>query len=417
MPLPPAGGEHGRGFWRLGPHYATPQAPQPRTVRLRRTGSAFVTRRLSDKNISSVHKVQDIHVLATEPLIAPLVLKRHLPADEAVAATVLEARETIRNIIMGADPRLLCIVGPCSIHDPAAALDYAGRLQKLKRMVSERLYVVMRVYFEKPRTTTGWKGLINDPHMDESCDITEGLRRARTLLIGINRMGLPAATEMLDPITPQYIADLVAWAAIGARTSESQTHREMASGLSMPVGFKNSTEGNLQVAVNAVQSARRPHSFLGINQDGVTAIVRTSGNPDTHIVLRGGRTPNYDARSMAACERLLLSAGLEPRVLVDCSHAQTNKDYRKQPSVLAALVEQARAGNRVVMGVMLESNLEAGNQPLGADPKRLTYGVSITDPCIDWPTTERCLLGAAHALERIACDSSAPGSDGSTRQL
>ena len=345
-----------------------------------------------------MRKIQDVHVLSTQPLIAPRILKDQLPVDEAIVATVVEARETIRRILRGSDRRLLCVVGPCSIHDPAAALDYAERLRKLKDAVGDRIYLMMRVYFEKPRTTIGWKGLINDPHMDDSCDITAGLRVARELLLQINRMGLAAATETLDPITPQYIADLISWSAIGARTTESQTHREMASGLSMPVGFKNSTEGNLQVAIDAIQSARRPHSFLGITQDGITAIVRTSGNPDTHIVLRGGRTPNYDARSIAGCEQMLAKAGVEARVMVDCSHAQTNKDYRKQPAVFETLVEQVRSGSRAIMGVMLESNLEAGNQPLRDDPKALKYGVSITDPCIDWATTERCLMDAAGAL-------------------
>jgi 3-deoxy-7-phosphoheptulonate synthase len=256
----------------------------------------------------------------------------------------------------------------------------------------------MRVYFEKPRTTIGWKGLINDPHMDDSCDMESGLRIARRLLLEINRLGLPAATEMLDPITPQYIADLISWSAIGARTTESQTHREMASGLSMPVGFKNSTDGNLQIAVNAIQSARRPHSFLGINQDGVTAIVRTAGNPATHVVLRGGKSPNYDADSIGECQRLLAQAGLEPRLVVDCSHAQTSKDYSRQPAVLNGLVAQVSGGNRAIMGVMLESNIAAGNQPLNGDRARLKYGVSVTDPCIDWETTERCLLAASDAL-------------------
>ena len=348
-----------------------------------------------------MRKIQDVHVLSTQPLIAPRILKEQLPVDEAIVATVVEARETIRAILRGTDRRLLCVVGPCSIHDPAAALDYAERLRKLKDAVGERIYLMMRVYFEKPRTTVGWKGLINDPHMDDSCDITAGLRIARELLLQINRMGLGAATETLDPITPQYIADLISWSAIGARTTESQTHREMASGLSMPVGFKNSTEGNLQVAIDAIQSARRPHSFLGITQDGLTAVIRTSGNPDTHIVLRGGRTPNYDASSISECERMLAKAGVEARVMVDCSHAQTNKDYRKQPAVFETLVEQVRAGNRAVMGVMLESNLEAGNQRLGDDPKALKYGVSITDPCIDWATTERCLMDAGHALSSV----------------
>src|SRR5579862_8734187 len=345
-----------------------------------------------------MRRIQDVHVLATEPLIAPNLLKNEMPVDEGIARTVVEARETIREILGGRDRRMLCIVGPCSIHDPDAALDYARRLAKLKDATSDRLYIMMRVYFEKPRTTVGWKGLINDPHMDDSCDMEAGLRIARRLLLEINRMGLPAGTELLDPITPQYIADLIAWTAIGARTTESQTHREMASGLSMPVGFKNSTEGNLQVAVNAIESARRPHSFIGITQDGMTAIVRTAGNPDTHVVLRGGRTPNYDAVSIDECCRILRKVGLEPRVMVDCSHAQTNKDYRKQPEVFAALCEQVRAGSRAIMGAMLESFINAGNQPLEADRSQLKYGVSITDPCIDWPTTERCLLDAAEAL-------------------
>ena len=345
-----------------------------------------------------MRRIQDVHVLAAEPLIAPQVLKAEMPVDEGIARTVVEARETVRAILSGRDRRMLCIVGPCSIHDPDAALEYARRLAKLKNAVSERLYLMMRVYFEKPRTTVGWKGLINDPHMDDSCDMREGLRIARRLLVEINRLGLPAGTELLDPITPQYIADLVGWTAIGARTTESQTHREMASGLSMPVGFKNTTEGNLQVAINAVQSARRPHSFLGITQEGVSAVIRTSGNPDTHVVLRGGRSPNFDAASIAECTRSLAAAGLEPRVLVDCSHAQTSKDYTKQPAVFAALVEQVRAGSRAIMGAMLESNLEAGNQPVNSDRSKLKYGVSVTDPCIDWATTERCLLDASAIL-------------------
>ena len=344
-----------------------------------------------------MRKIQDIHVQSLLPLIAPKDLKDQMPVDEAIVATVVEARETIRKIIRGTDRRLLCIVGPCSIHDPTSALDFANRLRMLKDAVGNEIYLVMRVYFEKPRTTIGWKGLINDPHMDDSCDITEGLRIARTVLLEINRMGLAAGTETLDPITPQYIADLISWSAIGARTTESQTHREMASGLSMPVGFKNSTEGNLQVAMNAIQSARRPHSFLGITQEGMTAIVRTSGNPDTHIVLRGGKKPNYDAASIAECEQMLSAGGLEPRVMVDCSHAQTGKDYSKQPEVFATLVEQVRTGSKAILGAMLESNIEAGNQPV-TDRASLRYGVSITDPCIDWATTERCLTNASRAL-------------------
>jgi 3-deoxy-7-phosphoheptulonate synthase len=347
-------------------------------------------------------QIQDLHVAETLALVAPRLLKNELPVDEPVVNTVVNARETIKHILRGEDDRLLCIVGPCSIHDPEAALDYAERLLRLRISLAERLFIIMRVYSEKPRTTVGWKGLINDPHMDDSCDMEGGLRIARRLLLEINRMGLAAGTELLDPITPQYIADLISWTAIGARTTESQTHREMASGLSMPVGFKNSTEGNLQVAVNAIESARRPHSFLGITQDGLTAIVRTTGNPDSHVVLRGGKTPNYDARSIEECCRLLRAASLEPRVMVDCSHAQTAKDYTRQPSVLQALVEQRRAGGKAIMGVMLESNIGAGNQPLASNRTALKYGVSITDPCIDWPTTEHCLSKAAEALARAA---------------
>jgi 3-deoxy-7-phosphoheptulonate synthase len=345
-------------------------------------------------------QIQDLHVRATEALVPPRELKDTMPPDEGIVRTVVEARGTVRAILSGADRRFLCLVGPCSIHDPEAALEYAGRLLKLRDQVYNRVYVMMRVYFEKPRTSVGWKGLINDPHMDESCDMREGIRIARRLLLDINRMGLPAATELLDPITPQYIADLIAWTAIGARTTESQTHREMASGLSMPVGFKNTTDGNLQAAINAVQSARSPHSFLGITQDGLSAVIRTSGNPDTHVVLRGGRKPNYDAASIAECEQMLSASGLEPRVLVDCSHAQTSKDYTKQPGVLSALVEQVRAGSRAIMGAMVESNLNPGNQPISSDRSKLKYGVSVTDPCIDWPTTEQCILAAAKSLAR-----------------
>jgi 3-deoxy-7-phosphoheptulonate synthase len=346
----------------------------------------------------NTRQIQDIHVHGTEALIPPRALKAELPVEEATVETVVNARESIRRILRGTDSRLLCVVGPCSIHDPIAAIDYAERLAELKRRLEDRLFIVMRVYFEKPRTTVGWKGLINDPHMDESCDVEGGLRIARRLLLDINRVGLGAATEMLDPITPQYTADLIAWSAIGARTTESQTHREMASGLSMPVGFKNTTDGNLQVAVNAIESARRPHSFLGINQDGLTAIVRTGGNPDTHVVLRGGKTPNFDAASIEQCGRLLAHAGLEPRLMVDCSHAQTSKDFTKQPSVLSALVEQIRGGSRAIMGAMVESNIHAGNQTLKEGRAVLKYGVSVTDPCIDWPTTEHCLEQAAEIL-------------------
>src|ERR1700678_3728455 len=320
-----------------------------------------------------MRRIQDVHVRATEPLIAPHLLKNEMPVDEGIARTVVEARETIREILAGRDRRMLCIVGPCSIHDPDAAIDYAHRLAELKDGTADRLYMIMRVYFEEARI-------------------------ARRLWLEINRLGLAAGTELLDPITPQYIADLVSWAAIGARTTESQTHREMASGLSMPVGFKNTTEGNLEAAINAIQSARRPHSFLGITQEGMSAVIRTSGNPDTHVVLRGGREPNYDAASIEECRKILAAAALEPRVMVDCSHAQTSKDFTRQPAVLRALVDQVCAGSNAIMGVMLESNIEAGSQPVSSNRAALQYGVSITDPCINWPTTERCILDAASAL-------------------
>ena len=340
----------------------------------------------------------DLRIKEIKELTTPEEVMREIPRTLTATRVVMAARNAIHAILNGTDDRLLVIVGPCSIHDPSAAIDYAERLVHLRERLSDRLEIVMRVYFEKPRTTVGWKGLINDPGLDGSFNINKGLRLARSVLSAVNNLGLPAGAEFLDMTTPQYIADLVSWAAIGARTTESQTHREMASGLSMPVGFKNSTDGNLQVAVNAIESARHPHSFLGINQEGLTAIVRTTGNPDTHVVLRGGKSPNYDARSIEECCRLLKTAGLEPRVLVDCSHAQTAKEYTRQPSVLTALVEQRCDQGDAIMGVMLESNIGAGNQPLGHNRGALKYGVSITDPCIDWPTTEQCLSEAAESL-------------------
>jgi len=343
-------------------------------------------------------KTQNLRVLRSEPLVPPSALKRELPASDAIYEMVIRARRTVHDIIAGTDPRLLAIVGPCSIHDPEAALEYAGRLQRLSTRLSAKLFVVMRVYFEKPRTTIGWKGLINDPHLDGTYDMQRGLRLARQLLLDVNAMGLPAGTELLDPIAPPYLADLIAWSAIGARTTESQTHREMASGLSMPVGFKNTTDGNLHVAVNAMESARHPHTFLGINQEGAISIIHTEGNPDGHIILRGGRTPNYDAAHIRECEALLTEANFPARILVDCSHAQTGKDYTRQPEVLADLVTQIRAGNRSIMGCMIESHLKAGNQKLTHGRDGLQYGVSITDACIDWETTDRCLTEAAAQL-------------------
>ncbi len=343
-------------------------------------------------------RTENLHVARSAPLIAPIALKAELSASDEIYETVIRARAAMRAIIAGQDHRLLAVVGPCSIHDPDAARDYARRLQQLSAAIASKILVVMRVYFEKPRTTIGWKGLINDPHLNGTHDVEAGLRLARRLLLDVNAMGIPAGTELLDPIVPQYVADLIAWTAIGARTTESQTHREMASGLSMPVGYKNSTDGNLQVAINAMESARHPHSFLGISQDGRTSIIHTEGNPDGHIILRGGRKPNYDAANIRACEELLRAAHFPARIMVDCSHAQTGKDYRQQAHVLANLVDQIRAGNRSIMGFMLESNLNAGNQRLTSRREQLQYGVSITDACIDWATTERCLTEAAAIL-------------------
>jgi 3-deoxy-7-phosphoheptulonate synthase len=342
-------------------------------------------------------QTRNIRVARLEPLTPPRLLREELPATDADYQVVVRARDTIRAILAGRDPRLVAVVGPCSIHDPEAAVEYARRLSELARRVEDTLFVVMRVYFEKPRTTIGWKGLINDPHLNGSNDMQLGLRLARRLLLDITRLGLPAGTELLDPIVPQYVADLISWSAVGARTTESQTHREMASGLSMPVGFKNSTDGNLAVAVNAMESARHPHTFLGIDDQGTASVVHTTGNPDGHVILRGGSKPNYDAASLRACETLLRAKRLPWRVMVDCSHAQTGKDYTRQPEVLADLVRQIRDGGSPIMGFMLESNLAAGNQPV-ADRGRLTYGVSITDACIDWPATARCLGEAAAGL-------------------
>jgi 3-deoxy-7-phosphoheptulonate synthase len=326
----------------------------------------------------------------------PRALKDELPMTEQSNGTVVEGRKTVRRILKREDPRLLVVVGPCSVHDPKGALDYARRLVKLRDELQDRLFIVMRVYFEKPRTTIGWKGLINDPHLDGSYDIEFGLRQGRRLLQEVAEMGLPAGTEFLDSIVPQYISDLVTWAAIGARTTESQTHREMASGLSMPVGFKNGTDGSLQTALDAMHAARNPHSFLGVDQDGFTAIVRTKGNPFGHVVLRGGRLKtNYDEASIAEAVSALEKAGQDPVLMVDCSHANSNKQHRQQEEVARVVVEQRARGNKALIGLMVESYLEEGNQPVG-NRAELKYGVSITDACVNWATTER-MLREAHA--------------------
>jgi 3-deoxy-7-phosphoheptulonate synthase len=348
-------------------------------------------------------RTQDLHVKEIVRLLTPRELKAQSPAPDAVNAMVARSRERVIRILRQEDPRLLVVIGPCSIHDEKSALEYATRLSRLQKEFAGQMEIVMRVYFEKPRTTIGWKGLINDPHLDGSQDIETGLHIARKLLLDITGLGLPTATEFLDPIVPQYIADLVTWAAIGARTTESQTHREMASGLSMPVGLKNGTDGSLQVAVDAMGAARHPHSFLGINEDGVTSIVRTTGNPHTHVVLRGGRAKtNYDAESIRAAEGTLKSEKLPPVLMVDCSHANSEKKFAKQEDVWRSVIQQRIEGTQSLIGLMVESHLHEGNQPIPEDLKALRYGVSITDSCIGWETTERMLRWGYEVLSKAA---------------
>lgn len=342
----------------------------------------------------------NLRVKETVPLAPPQVLKDSLPMTEAANRTVVEGRETIENILARRDPRLLVVVGPCSIHDPESALEYARRLNRVREQVADRMFIVMRVYFEKPRTTIGWKGLINDPHLDGTYDIETGLRVARNLLLDITGSGLPAATEFLDPVVPQYIADLISWAAIGARTTESQTHREMASGLSMPVGFKNATDGSLQIALDAMKAARSSHSFLGIDQNGASMIYRTTGNTAGHVVLRGGRKlTNFDAVSIHTALAELNKAGLPDVVMVDCSHANSSKQHKRQEEVWNSVIDQRREGNEGIMGLMVESFLHDGNQPFPVPRASLKPGVSITDACISWETTERLLLAGYEALK------------------
>ena len=346
----------------------------------------------------------DLRIQNLRELVVPEALIAELPAEGPLAEHVNASRGVIQSILEQADDRLVVVVGPCSIHDPDAAMDYAARLKTLADEVSEDIFVVMRVYFEKPRTTVGWKGLINDPHLDGSYDINTGLRRARGLLLDLAREGMPAATELLDPVVPQYIADLISWTAIGARTTESQTHREMASGLSMPIGYKNSTDGSATIAINAMQAASKPHHFLGINRDGHASIVSTTGNPDGHLVLRGGnRGSNYHLEAVQEAAAELNKSGLKDRLMVDCSHANSNKDFRRQADVLKAVAEQLRAGSEHVMGVMIESHLVEGNQKLTADLSQLTYGQSVTDACISIETTEALLNQLADAV--VSCRS------------
>jgi 3-deoxy-7-phosphoheptulonate synthase len=337
----------------------------------------------------------NIRIDNIKPLSPPRSYIEAQPITPKIAEIVLEARAAIENIGNRTDPRMVMLVGPCSIHDEKAGLEYAERLAVLADEVKESILIVMRVYFEKPRTTVGWKGLINDPNLDGTFDMQEGLKRARAFLLKVGELGLPAGTEFLDPFTPQYLADLVSWGAIGARTTESQTHRQMASGLSMPIGFKNGTGGSCQIAVDAMMAARTPHAFLGIDLDGRASVVNTVGNRAQHLILRGGSSPNYDEESVASASALLEIAGLRPNVVIDCSHANSNKDHNRQPIVFRETMRQRVEGNEGVIGLMLESHLNEGNQPMG-DPADLKYGVSITDACINWESTEE-LLREAHA--------------------
>ena len=346
-------------------------------------------------------KTQNVHVKEFVPLPTPRALKADLPISLASEVTVADSRDRIIRILNLEDPRLLAIIGPCSIHNERGAYEYALRLNELRDQLADRMEIVMRVYFEKPRTTVGWKGLINDPHLDGSQDIGAGLAKARKILLRITDLGMPTATEFLDPIVPQYIADLISWAAIGARTTESQTHREMASGLSMPVGMKNGTDGSLQTAIDAVRATRSSHSFLGINEDGVTSIVRTSGNPNIHIVLRGGRkSTNYDAGHILEAEQKLAAENLPQVLVVDCSHANSEKQHSKQEGVWQNVVQQRMAGTRSIIGLMAESNLREGSQPFPKDPKQAAYDVSLTDACMGWETTERLLRVTYDSLPR-----------------
>ena len=347
-----------------------------------------------------MEKIDNVNVTSFVPLISPKELVQELPSTMNVYETVYHARNTIKEILSKRDKRLLVIVGPCSIHDEQASLEYAEKLNNLKKQVEDTFFIIMRVYLEKPRTITGWKGLINDPFLDDTHDMVTGLRKARSILLKINEMGLPAATEFVDPITPQYTSTLVSWAAIGARTIESQTHREMASGLSMPVGLKNSTDGSLTTALNALEAAKSKQSFLGIDQDGRTCNVNTSGNPWVHLVLRGGPKPNYDPVSIDEVQTKLRSRNLPECILVDCSHDNSSKKHRGQLSVWRSVIEQRLEGNNALIGLMLESNLYEGNQPLG-DVSKLKYGISITDECISWETTENLLNSTRDKIREL----------------
>jgi len=350
----------------------------------------------------SSNEVHNVNVAAQDVLVTPEQLKTELPLTDGALNTVTHSREAIRNILDRKDHRLFVVVGPCSIHDTKAAMDYARRLKALADELDDTLYIVMRVYFEKPRTTVGWKGLINDPYLDDSFKLEEGLHIGRQLLLDVLELGLPTSTEALDPISPQYLQDLISWSAIGARTTESQTHREMASGLSSPVGFKNGTDGGLTVATNALNSVANPHRFLGINGQGQVSLFTTRGNPYGHIVLRGGSAgPNYDSVHIALCEQALKKAGVPNNIMVDCSHANSSKKPELQPLVVENVANQIVEGNQSIVGLMIESHLYAGNQSIPDNLEDLEYGVSITDGCIDWDTTESCLRAMADKLRNV----------------
>jgi len=344
-------------------------------------------------------KTSDLRILSSSPIISPAQLDADSPISEESNNTVAASREIIGRILRGDDPRMLGIIGPCSIHDEAAALEYAGKLKALRAKVEDKLFLIMRVYFEKPRTTIGWRGLITDPHLDGSYDIEWGLRLARNLMIKITGMGVPIASEVLDPIIPQYISELISWSTIGARTTESQTHRNIASGLSMPVGFKNSTDGSLDAAINALEAAMHRHSFIGIDKNGQTCVLNTTGNDTVHIILRGGnRGPNYYEEYAEEAEERMAALGLNPAIIVDCSHANSGKDYKKQERVLRSVVEQRIHGRRSLVGFMLESNLFPGSQKIPRDKSELLYGVSVTDSCLGWEETEKLVLAARDKL-------------------
>ncbi|QCO22002.1 3-deoxy-7-phosphoheptulonate synthase [Acinetobacter cumulans] len=353
-------------------------------------------------NSITQNDIDDVNVKSIQTLVTPAQLKSELPLTETAYQTVLQGRETVRNILDGQDKRLFVVIGPCSIHDTKAAHEYADRLKVLSEKVKDTLYIVMRVYFEKPRTTVGWKGLINDPDMNDSFNIEKGLRLGRQLLLELNEKGLPCATEALDPNSPQYYQDLISWSAIGARTTESQTHREMSSGLSSPVGFKNGTDGGLTVATNAMQSVKHGHSFLGLNEDGQVSVINTKGNPYAHVVLRGGNgKPNYDAGSVAEAEAALAKAKVSGKIMIDASHANSNKDPYLQPLVLKNITEQIQDGNKSIVGIMVESHLKGGRQDIPTNLCDLEYGKSVTDGCIDWDTTEKVLLEMDAALKEL----------------